>query len=445
MSTSYLSFGSIAKLHNNSNLVTSPMGELSTKARTYTKDPGVFSITGSSETILYNFLAEKDNSPIVMPQDLAEKQITIANWLYDQANKGNLTASSVNCLNQLKQQFTNNIEILEVGDMVTNSTIFFPSFIRGNHKVNGEDQSFYLWFANEYFLKQYPRVSFTVCHPLPIEEMDTLMTMNYRQIAERLEKETPNVVEDRIDKLTNNEQHPASYRRVDGFSIVDLINTPNYNTGWWRTLVNGNGDDADDQLYQQIQDEILENSQYTREEWEEKIPDLFNPTEFYVIPYYDRLGVKNKVNGTSTLSPIVDYETVRDHVDFYLTPNMSADHVIKSLQSVAFLYKSFQCAFVGKLNNRPENTKLSQLYPDYQLIPSDDPDFDIMSGATMTFIKEMENLISAAETTTPNNLTPAGITRVTRFNKLWVSRRVGKVRFVVMTRWQMLQDGRIKE
>lgn len=445
MSTSYLSFGSFARLHNNNHLVTSPIGELSNKAMTYAKDPAKFSLVGGSEMVLVNFLAETDNQDVVMPQDLADKEISIGNWLYDQANRGNITASSANCLSLLQQQFTNNIEILEVGDMVTNNTVFFPSFIRGNHKVNGENQSFYIWFANEYFLSQYPRVSFVICHPLPIEEMDTLMDMNYRQVNERLAKETPNVVEDRIDKLTNNEQHPASYRRIDSFSIVDTINVPNYSTGYWQTLVNGNGDDADDQLYTQMQDEILENSKFSREQWEEKIPDLFNPTEFYVIPYYDRLGIKNKVNGTSTLSPIVDNETNRDHVDFYLTPNMTEEHVIKSLQWVTFLYKSYQCAFVGKLNNRPENTKITQLYPDYQLIPSDDPDFEIMSGATMTFIKEMENLIAAAEMVTPNNLTPAGITRVTRFNKLCVSKRVGKVRFVVITRWQFLQDGLITE
>lgn len=445
MSTSYLSFGSIPKLHNNTDSVTSPIGEMSTKARTYGKDPGVFSLDGGSETTLYNFLATTDNSPIVMPEDLAEKQIEISNWLYDQAKKGNLNASSVGCLNLLKQQFTNNIEIVEVGDMVTDSTIFFPSFVRGNHKVNGEDQTFYLWFSNSYFLKQFPRVSFTVVHPLPLEEMDSLMMMNYQQIAARLAKETPDVIEDRVDKLTNNEQYPASYRRVDKLSIVDTINVPNFNMGYWLSLVNGNGDDADDQLYQQIQDEILGVSQYPRHDWEEKIPDLFNPTEFYVIPYYDRLGIINKVNGGSTMSPIVDHETVRDHVDFYLTSNMNEEHVIKSLQTVDMLYKSYQCAFVGKVNNRPENTKISQLFPDYQLIPSTDPDFDMMSMSTMTFIKELENLVAAAETVTQNNLTPTGITRVVRFNKLWVSKRVGAVRYIVLTRWQMLQDKRITE
>ena len=445
MSTSYLSFGSIAKLHNNNYLVTSPIGEISNKAMTYAKDPAKFSVTGGSETVLFNFLAERDNTNIVMPQDLAEKEIAISNWLYDQASRGNITASSANCLSLLQQQFTSNIEILEVGEMVTNNTVFFPSYVRGNHKVGAEDQSFYIWFANEYFLTQYPRVTFTICHPLPLAEMDTLMDKNYQQVDIRLALETPDVIEDRIDDLTNNEQHPASYRRIDPFSIADTVNTPYYSTGYWRTLVNGNGSDAEDQLYVQMQNEILAASIFSREEWEEKIPDLFNPTEFYVIPYYDRLGIKNKVNGTSTLSPIVDHETARDHVDYYLTPNMTEDHVIKSMQSVTFLYKSFQCMFVGKLNNRPEHTKILQLYPDYQLIPSDDPDFDMLSGTTSTFIKEMENLIAAAEVTTPNNLTPAGITRVTRFNKLCVSKRVGKVRFVVITRWQFLEDGLITE
>lgn len=443
MSTSYLSFGSITKLHNNNNLVTSPIGELSNKASTYAKDPGKFSIAGGSETTLVNFLAEKDGVTIVMPQNLAERQIAIGNWLYDQATRGNLTASSINCLNLLKVQFTTDIEILEVGDMVTNSTVFMPSFVRGNHIVSGVKHDFILWFANQYFLTQYPRVSFIVVHPVPIADMDSLMGMNYQQVATRLAKETQDVIEKRVDALTNDEQYPSSSRRVDPFSIVDTINTPNTTMGYWLSLVYGNGADADDQLYTQIQNEILAASQYTRTQWEEKIPDLFNPIEFYVVPYYDRLGVKNEVDATSTYSPVVDYQTVRVPIDKFLTPNLTSAHVIKSLQSVPFIYKSYQCGFVAKLNNRSGAIKFTDLYPDYQIIPSADPDFDIMSAATMTMVKEMENLLAAAEVATPNNLMPAGITRITRFNKLCVSKRVGKVRFVVITRYQWIQDGMI--
>ena len=445
MTTSYLSFGSIAQLHNNGPLASSPIGELSTKAQTYAKDPGRFSLkTTVSDTVLFNFLSQTDNVDIVMPQALAEAQIGISNWLYAQAKLGNITGSRPNTLALLQATFTNNIEITDIGEMVTNNTIWFPSFVKGNHIVAGEKQSFYLWLANAYFLEQYPRVSFTIIHPIPLDEIDTLMTLNYHQIEARFAKETPLVIRDRIDEATNQQEWPPTARDVVDFQIMDLINTPNYNIGYWRFLEWGNGQDSEDQLFDQIKQEILDASDYRESDWEDKIPDLFNPIEFYVLPYFNRLGVVNRTNGASSLSPIVDRETMMGLVDHFLTTNMTPEHVIKSTQVIPFLYKSMACAFVAKLNNRSGMEKIDVIVPDYQLIPSSDSGFDIMSGATMEFIRQMENLLAAAEVTTPYTLTPAGITRITRFGKVCVARRIGKVKYIVVTRWQYLEDGIIE-
>lgn len=441
MTTSYLSFGSIAALHNNSLLVTSPIGELSNKARTYAKDPGVFRTPDVvSETQLFNFLSQTDDVDIVMPQEIADVQIAISNWIYTQAKAGNITGNRPNTLDLLKLTFTNNIEIVDIGEMVTDNAIWFPSYVRGNHLVGEEKQEFYLWFANAYFLLQYPKVSFTIVHPIPLSEIDSLMGMNHFQIDARLALETPRVIEDRVHALTNNAAWPYSDRDVIDFQVMDLINTPSFSVAYWRFLEWGNGADSEDQLFDQIRKEILDNSEYPESAWEDKIPDLFNPIEFYVLPYFDRLGILNKTNGASSLSPIVDRETMMGLVDHFLTPHMTPEHVIKSTQVVPFIYKSMACAFVGKLNNRLGMEKIDAIIKDYQLIPSSDPDFDLMSGATMEFVRQMENLLAAAEVVTPYTLLPAGITRITRFGKVCVARRIGKVKYVVITRWQYLED-----
>lgn len=441
MTTSYLSFGSIAQLHNNGPLTASVIGELSTKAQTYAKDPGRFGLKGvASDTMLFNFLSQNNNVDIIMPQAIAEAQIGIGNWLYAQAKTGNITGSRPNTLALLQATFTNNIEITDIGEMVTNNDIWFPSFVQGNHIVAGVKQSFYLWFANQYFLEQYPKVSFTVVHPVPLADIDQLMNMNYLQLEARFALETPIVIEDRTHALTNQSEWPYTERNVISFQIMDLINTPKFVNGYWRYLEWGNGEDSEDQLFDQIKQEILDNSAFPESKWEDKIPDLFNPIEFYVLPYFNRLGVVNKTNGASSLSPIVDRETMMGLVDKFLTPNMTPQHVIKSTQVIPFLYKSMACAFVAKLNNRAGMEKISAIVPDYQLVPSSDPDFDIMSAATMEFIRQMENLLAAAETVTPYTLTPIGITRIVRFGKVCVARRIGKVKYIVVTRWQYLED-----
>lgn len=447
MSTTYLSFASIAKLHNNGLRVVSNIGELSIKATTYAKDPGRFSlaVASASATQLVNFYSDKDGTEIAMPQNLAEIQIGIANWLYDQALLGNITSSRTNTLALLKAQFTNNISIDEVGEMATNNAIWLPSFVKGQHTVGAVKHDFYLWMADAYFRIQYPKILFTVVHPLPKTEMDWLMNANYQEIDARLRKETPAIVSQREHTATNGSEWPFTERNIVEFEIVDLINLGKVNVGSWSVMHWGNNTDAEDQLYEQMQNEILTGSKYTRPKWEEKIPDLFNPLEWYCMPRFDLLGVTDRTNGASTFSPIVDYETERRIATAYLTPSMSADHVIKSLQSFTFMYKSIQVGFVAKLNNRAGMKKLGAVYPDYQLISPLDSDFERMNTTTMAFVKGMEELIAAAEVVTPLSLLPGGVTRIERLGKVCVAKRIGKVKFVMFTRWQMVQDGLVVE
>lgn len=446
MSTQYLSFGSIAELHNNNLITTSPLGELSNKARTYAKDPGVFSTTdGASATVLYNFHSVKDGVEIKMPDDLALVEVNLSNWLYAQAKDGNITDSRSNTLSQLNLNFTNNISIDEVGEMVTNNQLWLPSFVRGKHLVSGEEQDFIIWYAEEYFRTQYPHVGFTIIHPIPLEEIDTLMTMNFQQIDNRFARETPDVIQHRTNLATNGSAWPYTKREVIQFDILDAINTSSKSIGFWRFLSWGNGEEAEDRLFEQIQNEILANSTYSREEWEEKIPDLFNPLEFYIVPNYERKGLLNKTNNASQYSPIVDYETIRDHSDHYLLSHLTETHFIESFQVIPWLYKSLSTGVIAKLNNREGRKKFTNLYPDYSLISSHDSDFDLLSYVTSNMIINMEGLLAAGETMSTITIPPVGITRVERFGKLWASRRINNVRFLVLTRYQMIEDGRVND
>lgn len=438
----YLSFAAIAEFANNGIKSISPIGEISNKAKTYSKDQGIFSLTGQpSATVLHNFLSLDGDTEILLPVAIANRELEISNWLVAQTKAGNITDSRPATLALLKAQFTVDIEILDIGEMVTNNLYYLPSFITGNHIVSGEKQRFYLWFADAYFKREYPKVYFAVVHPLPLSDMDSIMNMNYQEMAARLALETPDRISKRMHDLTDNAEWPVTDQLPISFEMMDLINTPRSVTGWWRYAWWGNGVDAEDILFEQMRQEILKDSIWPIEKWEEKIPDLFNPIEFYVIPNFNRYGLLNKTNGARDYSPIIDNETRMGLVDKYLTPNMTVDHVIKSTQFVSFLWKSIGCAFVGKLNNRDGAKKISQIYPDYSLRPSTDSSFGQMDFQTMEFIRQMENMLAAAEVMTDISLPLPGMTRVTRFGKMYVAKRVGKVKFLVLSKWQMVADG----
>jgi hypothetical protein len=447
MSTSYLSFATITKLYNNTANTVSAIGELSGKALSYAKDPGKFSlaVNVASAASLVNFLSTQDGEDIKMPQEIAEVQIGIANWLYAQALAGNVTSSRPNCLQILKTQFTTNIVIEDIGEMATNNAIWLPSFVKGYHIVGSEQQPFYMWMADAYFRLQYPNVKFTVIHPLPLGEMDWLMNANYQDIATRLALETPVVVAKRESLATNGYEWPGTERNPIEFQIMDLINLGKFNVGTWVIWHWGNGEDAEDQLFEQIRNEILKDSQYPLSRWEEKIPDLFNPLEFYVLPEFGRIGVVNRTNGSSTYSPIVDRETMMDIATAYLGPTMPADHLIKSAQTVPLMYKSLQALFVAKVNNRDGMKKIYAIVKDYQLIASKEPEFGTMSQESMDFAYGMDELMAAAEIVTPISLLPPGVQRVERLGKLCVTKRINRVKYVAFTKYQLIQDGIVAE
>lgn len=444
----FLSFGSIAKLHNNNGTIVSPIGELSNKARTYCKDPAVFGAAVDSPTILFNFYSSDGTSDIVMPTAIAQRQIAISDWLYDQAKKGNLSDSGSNCLTLLKAQFTVDVEFLSVGEMVTDSTIYLPSMIHGNHleTVGSETvrHPFYIWFADEYFLRQYPNIIFTIIHPIPLGEIDTLMEMNYQQIKARFEEETPYIIQRRTDELTDNNAYPYTTRGVQPFEIMDDVNETSV-IGFWRYITWGNNEDSEDALFEQIRSEILAVSKYPLADWEEKIPDLFNPVEYLAYPDYTRLGITNLTNETSTLSPLLREDNRRSLVDRYATPFTTEEHIIESLVYVPFLFKSVSMAFVGKPTNREGYKNISDVYSDYQLIPSTDSDFGLMSPVTRDFIYTIETLLKAAYVVTPTSAVPMGISRITRNGSTYVSKTVGITRIVMLTRHQLILDGVITE
>lgn len=438
----FLSFAAIAEFANNGIKSVSPIGEISNKSKTYSKDQGIFALGDQpSASVLHNFVSLDGETEIVMPVAIANKELEISNWLVAQTKAGNITDSRPGTLALLKNQFTVGIEILDIGEMVTNNRYWMPSFVTGNHIVGTEKQRFYLWFADEYFKREYPRVAFAIVHPVALSDMDSLMDMNYLEMAARLALETPDKINQRMHAVTDDAAWPVTDREPISFELMDLINTPRSVTGWWHYSWWGNGVDAQDILFEQMRNEILANTQYSLEKWEEKIPDLFNPIEFYVIPFFNRKGLLNKTDGAREYSPIVDDETRMALVDQYLTPNMTQDHVIKSTQFVPFLWKSIACAFVAKLNNREGTQKIYDLFSDYSLRPSSDSSFGELNAATMEFIRQMENLLAAAEVMTDISLPLPGITRVTRFGKMYAARRVGKVKYLVLTKWQMQTDG----
>lgn len=423
---------------------TSALGELTNNTRSYAKEPDfyfepnvpvdLYSFRGVSATSNY----EKIPDPFVKPV------IDMLNWLYEQAKGSKTTNSSQACLQLLKATYVANWTWNDVGVMVTNNAIWLPSSINFTLKVGDVESEFKIWLANEHFAVEFPYREIYVIHPVPITEIDALAEQNFKQVKALIQGQTTAKIEARVDSLLGKGYPPYSARVVYSFDIYDLVNEPNKNTGDWTVIYYGNPNDAEEETYEQIKNCILSNSKYDETKWADVIPDLFNPLEFAVIPYWDKIGIQNETVAGSTLSPIFTYDGGTDLPNKYGALWDSAQ-IIKSLQVVPSLYKSAHMAFIGKPTNHNSLTKINQIFPDYQLIPSTDSQAGMMSRPTAQFIFDLEGLLAAGETVTPDGVPPSGMQRIMKNGMFYLTRRTSNVKLTMITRYQFVKDGILPE
>lgn len=423
---------------------TSPLGELTNNTITYAKEPDYYNQSGVPITLV-GFRGVSETSNYEKIPDAFIKPITdMTNWLYEQAKANKTTNSTQACLQLLKATYVAGWTWTDVGVMVTNNAIWLPSSISFTLKVGTVTHDFKIWLANEYFAVEFPYREIYVVHPIPITDIDSLADKNFKQVLQLIQAQTTSKIEARVDALLGKDYPPYSARVVYSFDIYDLVNTPNKNTGDWTVIYYGNPNDAEEQTYEQIKECILSNSEYDETKWADVIPDLFNPLEFAIVPFWNKIGIQNETVAGSTFSPIFTYDGGTD-LPMKYGALWDSSQIIKSLQVVPSLYKSAHMAFIGKPTNHNDLTLINQIFPDYQLIPSTDSQAGMMSKSTSQFIFDLEGMLAAGMTVTPDGMPPTGIQRVMKNGMLYITRRTSNVKISMITRYQFVKDGILTE
>lgn len=421
---------------------TSPIGEITVLGESYAKEPHRY-YSDTSELIIHRGVAgELQHEKI--PTSHQKPVLNLCDWVYQQANSSNFNDNSQAVLQALSAEFGGQCAFKTVGNMITDGRIWLPSHIYFTMTIDNVVHDFKIWFAIQNFIDEFPYRDIYVFGPVPPEQIDLLMTLNYRDLEKRLAEETASRLQARIDKLIDSNKYPYSKRLVVKYDIYDLINKPHKVTAEWTIVIYGNPNNAEDDINEAIKNCILSNSSFKEPDWEDKIPDLFNPLEFFIVPHFNEIGIENETNKGSTYSPIFSFlngeKLSLKYADFY-----NEDFIKSSLQIVPHLWKSVKMSIVGKPKNNLNQTTFLSVYPDYQIQPSTDSQVGMMSEATQEFIAKVEDLLSSAEIADETTVLPNSIYRVTRRNRLYLSSKIGKVKFTCITRKQFIVDGLINE
>lgn len=416
------------------------LGVLNNKGLSYAKVPQLYYKDKELlELILFRGV-EGDEQHATIPTSHSEPVLELLSWMYTQATAGKFTSNAQNALQMLIAEFTDGYTFKTIGTMVTNGSVYLPSHIEFVLVKNNVEHEFKIWFALENFLTEFPYRDIYVFGPVPPDQIDLLLTSNYKELAARFAEETAARLEARVQALIGDNKIPYTWRNVFTYDVYDRINKPYTTKGDWTIIIWGNPLNAEDEINEAIKDCILGHTTYPETDWEDVVPDIFNPLEFFIVPHWNDKGLENETVKGSTYSPILAFQNsdalAQQYADFY-----ESSFIKSSLEFVPHLWKSIKMSMVGKPKNNLGQTTFSSVYPDYQLIPSTDSQVGMMSELTAEFVERVETLLSAAEVANETNILPSGVNKVTRKDRLYVSLKINKVKFTCITKYQFIKDG----
>jgi hypothetical protein len=223
---------------------------------------------------------------------------------------------------------------------------------------------------------------------------------------------------------------PETIVRAEVYDYVDPFNNAHRVPSKWTVLIYGAAGDNIDTIKDALVDYILENSDHTRDEWKDILPDLFRRTEVVMMPLWSQYAIPNRVTQEGIYSPFVQAAPAMALLKT-LVPDYAGSHVDTYGSFFGHTYRSLVVAAVGGPENRDDKFRLVDFYPDYISVSTGSVDFIRMSAATRAWAIALDQMIQVAEKMGDFTDIPIGMTRLTRNGALFLVKSIDNVHFLV--------------
>lgn len=431
-------FVTIPALVNNQVGVVSPIGELSAKAKTFSREVGLYRMDDYPNTTLHSFSSVQDGNLVPVDLVIVDPILRIAEFLYARSIDNTLSDDRAFCQQLLVQQFGTTVQFTLVGRMVTNGTYWFPETLTIS-LINGGENVLKVWFADAAFRSQCDHYEIVVVPPVePLDDLHgqravVLSMLDQLTIPDHLAK-----VQALTAQYSQTHVISTNYDWTDKNDPTILKATP------WTVLVYGNAGNNDDLIREALVTYILANSQWPRSEWEKIYPDLFRPLEFYITPLWDRYSLPNMLTIAGVYSPTVPWrEAMRYALATFYGENYQ--HCTEWLAESHSTYKSLSFVSIGNSKNRNGVFGFEVLWPDYAALSTTHADFARMSLKTQQFSLLLTEMFMHAEQMTPTSDTPNGFSRVRRGDFHYLGKTFNKVLYLVWLKYNDYPEVEVPE
>lgn len=424
------SFCNIGQFLSNVPGVVSPIGELSTYGITFSREYANYHHTTIDGYDLVNLRSVVDGVPLPLEQTLVDQAIALVQIA---VNRTVTTAGEIvydELLRELYQSATSlGASDIRIGAMVNHGQFWVPSSITWTDSRDSRPNVHRVWLAIEYFLNQYTDYEIVMVPPFePLDDFFAAPTV----VKNRLDAITPTQMMDRANAARGD--HPPTVIRTMEFLYHDLSHPDRTFKTFWSLVIYGRYGDNPDAIKDAMVEQILANTSYPRRRWEEILPDIFKRTEFVMAPNWLDFAATTSQLRHGIYSPMV---RVGDKVPAFLrrtVPAYSAQHVNANAISFFFPYRSLQVCTIGNVENRDGKFLITDYFPDYMGVPTNDTDFNRMATVTQNWIFKLHSAILQAEEWFDGYDLQPSFYRVERDNVTFVGFTYENVQYLVLTK-----------
>tara|TARA_B100000700_G_scaffold330179_1_gene455095 strand:- start:6162 stop:7478 length:1317 start_codon:yes stop_codon:yes gene_type:complete len=395
----------INDLINNDKNTLSPVGEMSSHARSYSPDNREYSSSTYPNLRLALMSTLDDNGEQMdVGNEVGNVLLNLIDYIDTKARNGELTSNNA----VLNQFISNDYPSIAVGLFVSGAMVasdagyYYPSYI--NWTANGT--TFTLWFSNRTFIRQYDE--YTLIPIKPVEELNDLHRP-YTEISDVLTEDLP-----RMLGMANEISQEAPYTALTPFEVTwnDKHSSTTKKLTWYVVQygVAGNNPDA---IAAAIAKSILEDSDYDSVEWYDVFPTLFRPTEFIIVPMWHRVAIEEQTGLAGTYSPTVNYQEAMG-LSLPALANYPLEHVDVNLTVSHAAYKTIAFTAVGEIGNSDGIFRFEEKFPDYTALSAQETDFNRLSPETQDWVILFHRMLTAAETVNEFTQLDTDISRITR-------------------------------
>ena len=400
-------FIDIPSMVNNTPGIDSPLGELSTRSKTFTRELGFYSNNTYPDVKLTSFSSLIDGYKTPVPVIYRDLILQIAQYLYTKSVDGVLTDNTDAARQNLNSAFSAQIEIVSMSAMVSNGTYWLPGGLVFR-RLGDDDNLVKVWFSNETFRRQYELYEIVVVPP--VDNLDDL----HRHRAFVLALLRAITIPDHLRKAQRAaDGKPYTYIISNNYDWVDPNDPQIRQPTPWTVLIYGEAGNNADIIRDTLIDYVLDNSEYTREQWEVIYPDLFLPNEYYITPFWDRFSLPNQRLAAGLYSPTSKY---REHLNYGTSTfhGVPVEHIRQEMTVSGTTYKGLSFLACSNHKNRDPRKSFDRLWPQYIDITTNSLDFNRIPPDTQNFIRRLIEAFVIADRIDDMVDMPEGMSRVRR-------------------------------